>query len=61
MFEFNKGNKWVAIALMLIVLIVLIVSTSKLRQIKMDFSTKQLEVNFEQANMSDKSSEKNYE
>lgn len=58
MFELNKGIKLVAIAL---VLVVLVISMSKLRQIKMNFSTKQLEINFDQASVSDKSLEKSYE
>ncbi len=58
MFEFNKGIKLVAIAL---VLIILVISSSRLRQIKMNFSTKQLEINFDQANMNVKPPEKNYE
>jgi len=58
MFKFDKYIKLVAIAL---VLIALLISTSRLRQIKMDFSTKQLEINFDHANVSKKSLEKNYE
>lgn len=58
MFELNKGFKLIALALMLIAFVV---GASKLRQIKMDFSTKKLEINFDQVNLKDKHLEKDYE
>ncbi len=47
MFELKKAYKGIVLVLLLVSVFIL---ASKLRQIKMDFSTQQLEINFDKKN-----------
>ena len=47
MFELKKAYKGIVLVLLLVSILIL---ASKLRQIKMDFSTQQLEINFDNKN-----------